>query len=59
VTRGKRLVVVVGQENALAMAVRNGSARRRWTKLRERLRPAADGKPAERRTTLAPAAENM
>ena len=39
VTRGKRLVVVVGQENALAIAVRNGSARRRWTKLREWLRP--------------------
>ena len=39
VTRGKRLVVVVGQEKALAMAVRNGSARRRWTKLREWLRP--------------------
>ena len=35
VTRGKRLVVLVGQRRALAMAVRNGNARRRWSKLRE------------------------
>ena len=40
VTRGKRLVVLVGQRKALAMAVRNGSARRRWSKLREWLAPA-------------------
>ncbi len=39
VTRGKRLVVIVGQQKALAMAVRNNGARRRWTKLREWLRP--------------------
>jgi len=38
VTRGKRLVVIVGQQKALAMAVRNNGARRRWTKLREWLR---------------------
>ena len=42
VTRGKRLVVVVGQRKALAMAVRNGGARRRWSKLREWLRPKSD-----------------
>ena len=35
VTRGKKLVVLVGQRRALAIAVRNGSGRRRWTKLRE------------------------
>jgi exodeoxyribonuclease V alpha subunit len=35
VTRGKRLVVLVGQRRALAIAVRNGSARRRWSKLGE------------------------
>jgi len=35
VTRGKRLVVVVGQRRALAIAVRSGSGRKRWTKLRE------------------------
>lgn len=35
ITRGKRLVVLVGQKKALAIAVRNGSARQRWTKLDE------------------------
>jgi len=35
VTRGKRLVVLVGQVRALAIAVRNGGGRRRWSKLRE------------------------
>ena len=34
-TRGKRLVVLVGQQRALAIAVRNAGARRRWSKLRE------------------------
>jgi exodeoxyribonuclease V alpha subunit len=34
-TRGKRLVVLVGSKRALAIAVRNGTARRRWTRLRE------------------------
>ena len=41
VTRGKRLVVLVGQRRALAIAVRNGSGRRRWSKLREGLAPGA------------------
>src|ERR1700720_4339771 len=35
VTRGKRLVVLVGQRKALAIAVKNGGARRRWSKLGE------------------------
>jgi len=35
VTRGKKLVVLVGQRKAIAMAVRNGGQRRRWSKLRE------------------------
>lgn len=35
VTRGKRLVVLVGQRKAIAMAVRASGSRRRWTKLRE------------------------
>lgn len=39
VTRGKRLVLLVGQRRALAIAVRNGNARRRWSKLREWLAP--------------------
>jgi exodeoxyribonuclease V alpha subunit len=39
VTRGKRLVVLVGQKKAIA--VRNVSGRRRWSKLKEWLEPAA------------------
>src|SRR5437764_542219 len=35
VTRGKRLVVLVGQRKALAIAVKGSRARRRWSKLRE------------------------
>jgi exodeoxyribonuclease V alpha subunit len=34
ITRIKRLVVLVGQK-AIAIAVRNASARRRWSKLDE------------------------
>ena len=33
ITRGKRLVVLVGQKKAIAIAVRNVSGRRRWSKL--------------------------
>jgi exodeoxyribonuclease V alpha subunit len=33
VTRGKRLVVLVSQKKAVAIAVRNVSGRRRWSKL--------------------------
>jgi exodeoxyribonuclease V alpha subunit len=40
VTRGKRLVVLVGQRRALAIAVRNQGGQRRWSKLREWLLPA-------------------
>ncbi len=40
VTRGKRLVVIVGQRRALAIAVRSGGGRRRWTKLAEWLKAA-------------------
>jgi len=35
VTRGKRLVILVGQKKAVAIAVRNVSGRRRWSKLNE------------------------
>jgi UvrD-like helicase C-terminal domain len=35
VTRGKRLVVLVGQKKAVAVVVRNVSGRRRWSKLAE------------------------
>jgi exodeoxyribonuclease V alpha subunit len=43
VTRGKKLVVIVGSRRALAMAVRNATARARWTWLSERIRAATDG----------------
>ena len=35
ITRGKRLVVLVGQRKAVAIAVKNVSGRRRWSKLNE------------------------
>jgi exodeoxyribonuclease V alpha subunit len=38
VTRGKRLVVIVGSRRAVALAVRNADARRRYTWLAERVR---------------------
>lgn len=43
ITRGKRLVVLVGQKRAIGMAVRGVKDRTRWSKLRERLsaEPAA------------------
>ena len=51
VTRGKRLVVLVGSRKALAIAVRNAGARRRWSKLREWL--AARQSSVERDEVLA------
>ncbi len=47
VTRGKRLVVLVGQKKAVAIAVKNVSGRRRWSKLDEWL----DAKVGGRRST--------
>ncbi len=46
VTRGKKLVVLVGQTKAVAIGVRNVSGRRRWTKLCDWLlqKPTANGK---------------
>jgi exodeoxyribonuclease V alpha subunit len=35
VTRGRRLVVVVGQRRAVGIAIRGGQSLRRWSKLRE------------------------
>jgi exodeoxyribonuclease V alpha subunit len=37
ITRGKTLVVLVGQKKALAMAVKGKQVERRWSKLKERL----------------------
>ena len=41
ITRGKRLVILVGQKKAIAIAVGNVSGRRRWSKLDEWLRSKA------------------
>jgi exodeoxyribonuclease V alpha subunit len=40
VTRGRRLVVLVGQRRAIGMAIREAASRRRWAKLREWLETA-------------------
>ncbi|HTR52395.1 MAG TPA: ATP-dependent RecD-like DNA helicase, partial [Kofleriaceae bacterium] len=40
VTRGKKLVVIVGTKRAVALAVKNADARRRYTWLAERVRAA-------------------
>ncbi len=39
VTRGKRLVILVGEKKAVAIAVKGTSGRRRWSKLAEWLAP--------------------
>ena len=41
VTRGKRLVILVGEQKALGTAVRNAEGRKRWTGLRERIAPGS------------------
>jgi exodeoxyribonuclease V alpha subunit len=43
VTRGKKLVVVIGQKKAVAIAVRNAPGRRRWSKLAEWLDSRSPG----------------
>jgi exodeoxyribonuclease V alpha subunit len=50
VTRGKRLVVLVGQKKAVAIAVRNVSSRRRWSKMAEWLHPRP---PLSRQVSMA------
>ena len=40
VTRGRRLVVLVGQKKAIAIAVKNVSGRQRWSKLAQWLAPS-------------------
>ena len=47
VTRGKRLVVLVGQHKAVAIAVGAVSGRRRWSKLREWLEGSGSEAPAD------------
>src|SRR5438874_121102 len=48
ITRGKNLVVLVGQKKAVAIAVRNVSGRRRWSKLGEWLKPKNGSTPHPR-----------
>ncbi|MFH1743718.1 MAG: ATP-dependent RecD-like DNA helicase [bacterium] len=43
VTRGKRLVVIVGQRKAMAIAVKGKQDRRRWSKLKEWLESSLSG----------------
>ncbi|MBQ6668504.1 MAG: ATP-binding domain-containing protein, partial [Deltaproteobacteria bacterium] len=43
ITRGKKLVVIIGQPRALALAVRNRRASRRITGLAQRLRTLKTG----------------
>jgi exodeoxyribonuclease V alpha subunit len=47
VTRGKRLVVLVGQTKAVAIAIRNVSGRRRWSRLKQWLSTSISAGPAE------------
>jgi exodeoxyribonuclease V alpha subunit len=51
ITRGKRLVVLVGQKKAIAIAVRNVSGRRRWSKLGEWLRRGSSRSSATKSKT--------
>ncbi len=44
-TRGKKLVILVGQKKAVAIAVRNNKATTRWTMLEERLRARVSSMP--------------
>ena len=41
ITRGKKLVVLVGENKALSMAIRNNKTQKRYTRLAERLRQPA------------------
>jgi exodeoxyribonuclease V alpha subunit len=54
VTRGKRLVVLVGQKKAVAIAVKNVSGRRRWSKLREWLGGSSSECPYGGKATRVP-----
>ena len=38
ITRGKKLVVIIGTKKALWIAIRNNKPQMRYTRLRERLR---------------------
>ena len=59
VTRGKQLVVLVGQKKAIAIAVRNVSGRRRWSKLNEWLATRAVGHSFAKMERGPPVADSM
>lgn len=44
ITRGRKLVVIVGSKKALGLAIRNDDGLRRWTWLAERLRAVSSGR---------------
>ena len=46
VTRGRKLVVLVGQRKAVAIATKNASGRRRWSKLKEWLTESLQDTPS-------------
>ncbi|MEG1641816.1 MAG: ATP-dependent RecD-like DNA helicase [Synergistaceae bacterium] len=37
ITRGKKLVIIIGSKRAMAMAIKNDTTKKRWTRLSERL----------------------
>jgi exodeoxyribonuclease V alpha subunit len=43
ITRGKKLVVLIGTKKALGIAIRNNTPRMRYTRLKERLRESLPG----------------
>jgi exodeoxyribonuclease V alpha subunit len=50
ITRGKRLVLVIGEAKAFQIAVRRNDTRRRYSGLRERLREVADSQSSAQGT---------
>lgn len=52
ITRGKKLVVLVGAPKALAMAVKNNKPQNRHSRLRERLAAAGEESPGNRRIAM-------
>jgi exodeoxyribonuclease V alpha subunit len=52
ITRGKRLVIVVGEPKAVAMAIRNNRIARRHTRLSDRLRNAPVGNEDPRQSLI-------
>jgi exodeoxyribonuclease V alpha subunit len=45
VTRGKKLVVLIGTKKALGIAIRNDKPKMRYTRLKQRLRNVLPNRP--------------